>query len=87
MKIVFTLLGTALGFLIVWKSEWLYRTFGPVATADKYLGMEGGTRLMWKIIGLLVIFMSWLYLTGDIKFSPEEEITTPVGTEELTPKY
>lgn len=86
MRIVFTLLGTALGALIVWKSEWIYRTFGSVATAEKYLGFEGGTRLMWKLVGLLVIFMSWLYLTGDIKFTPDEEITTPVGTEELSPQ-
>lgn len=86
MHIVFGLLGTVLGVLIVWKSEWIYRTFGSVATAEKYLGFEGGTRLMWKLVGLLVIFMSWLYMTGDIKFAPDETITTPVGTEELTPK-
>ena len=86
MKIILGLLATAFGVLIVWKSEWIYRTFGPVAVADKYLGMEGGTRLMWKLVGLLVIFMSWLYMTGDIKFAPDEEITTPVGTEELSPQ-
>jgi hypothetical protein len=86
MHILFGLLGTTLGALIVWKSEWIYRTFGPVAAADKYLGFEGGTRLMWKLVGLVVIFMSWLYMTGDIKFSPDEVITTPVGTEELSPQ-
>lgn len=86
MHILLGLLGTALGVLIVWKSEWIYRTFGSVAAAEKYLGLDGGTRLMWKLVGLLVIFMSWLYMTGDIKFAPDEEITTPIGTEELSPQ-
>ncbi len=86
MHIVFGLLGTLFGILIVWKSEWIYRTFGPVKEAEKYLGLDGGTRLMWKLVGLLVIFMSWLYMTGDIKFSPDVVTTPAGGTQEVTPQ-
>lgn len=45
----------AVGFLIVWKSEWMLRAFGRVGWAEAHLGTEGGSRLFYKLIGILII--------------------------------
>ncbi len=46
-----------IGFMIVWKTEWLLSFFGRVNWAEKHLGYEGGSRLFYKLIGILVIFI------------------------------
>ena len=58
------LLGVGLGFLIIWKSEWLYQNFGTVAWAEEHLGTEGGSRLFYKLFGLIIIFISFLGVRG-----------------------
>ena len=84
MKIVIGILGTLFGAAMVWKSNWIYNSFGRIPFAEKYLGLEGGTRLFWKLVGLTVIFLSWLYMTGEFG-GGAEELFTPVGSEELSP--
>lgn len=64
MKYVLGIILIGLGFLIVWKSDWIMNNFGRIPWAEKHLGMDGGTRLLWKLIGLLVIIGSFLYMTG-----------------------
>lgn len=54
----------ALGVLIVAKSEWLYQNIGSMEWADKYLGLSGGSRLGYKLIGLLMIFIGILLITN-----------------------
>lgn len=56
----------ALGALIVVKSEAVYKVFGPISFFEKYLGAEGGSRLGWKLIGLIVFFIGLLMFTGMI---------------------
>ncbi|MCB9803024.1 hypothetical protein H6761_03355 [Candidatus Nomurabacteria bacterium] len=51
------------GFFVTWKSEWLLRNFGRIPFAEKYLGGEGGTRLMYKLIGILFIIIGLMYAT------------------------
>ncbi len=55
-----------IGFLIVAKSEWLLNNFGGIAFFDRHLHTEGGSRLGYKLIGLLIIFIGILILTGMI---------------------
>lgn len=64
MRFVFGLIGVVFGALIVMKSEWIYRNFGPVAWAEMHLGAEGGSRLFYKLIGIAIIFLSFLYISG-----------------------
>ncbi|MDP2684703.1 MAG: hypothetical protein Q8P20_06720 [bacterium] len=64
MKYVLGIILIGLGFLIVWKSDWIMNNFGRIPWAEEHLGMDGGTRLLWKLIGLLVIIGSFLYMTG-----------------------
>ncbi len=53
-----------IGVLMVIKSEGIYKTFGSIAFFEKYLGTEGGSRLGWKLIGMLVFFIGVLMFTG-----------------------
>ena len=57
-------LGLALGFVMVWKSNWLVANFGRLNWAEEHLGSDGGSRLGWKLIGLGVIVLSLLYMFG-----------------------
>ena len=44
-----------IGFMIVWKTETILNFFGRVEWAEAHLGHEGGSRLFYKLIGLLII--------------------------------
>jgi len=52
------------GFVIVWKSDWIMDNFGRIAWAEEKLGMEGGTRLFYKLIGIVVIIGAFMYMFG-----------------------
>lgn len=54
----------AAGTLLVIKSESLFKNFGRIAFFEKHLGTEGGSRLGYKLIGVLVIFFGLLLTTG-----------------------
>lgn len=60
------LVGIALGAAMVIRTEGLVSAFGRIEFFDRYLGAEGGTRLGYKLIGLLVIFISVLIATNMI---------------------
>lgn len=64
MKIIGGLILIAIGTLIVMKSEDLFRNFGRIAWFEKNLGTEGGSRLGYKLIGLIIIFFGLLMTTG-----------------------
>ena len=51
-----------IGFVIVWKTRKFIEAFGPIAWADAKLG-GGGTSLMYKTIGILLIFIGFMYAT------------------------
>ena len=67
MHIILGLIMMVVGFLIVIKSEWMLNNFGRIGFFDQHLGAEGGTRLGYKLIGILVIFLGFLVLTGMIR--------------------
>ncbi|MFA4941829.1 MAG: hypothetical protein WC582_04550 [Patescibacteria group bacterium] len=54
------------GTLIVIKSESLLNAFGRITFFEKYLGVEGGSRLGYKLIGILTIFIGILIMTNMI---------------------
>lgn len=69
MFIIFGLIIMAGGVLIVYKADRILYAFGPIAFFDKYLGTEGGSRLGYKLIGVLVIILGMLVFTnmmGDV---------------------
>lgn len=64
MRIIGGLLLIALGTLIVVKSEFLFINFGRIAWFEKHLGVEGGSRLGYKLIGIVIIFFGLLVTSG-----------------------
>lgn len=58
------LFGVAFGSLMVIKAEWFLRTFGRIAWAEKNLGTEGGSRLFYKLLGIVAIIISFMGFTG-----------------------
>jgi len=54
------------GSLMVFKADWLLNNFGRMACFEKYLGTEGGSRLGYKLIGVIAIFIGVLIMTNMI---------------------
>ncbi|MFH1226027.1 MAG: hypothetical protein V1684_01935 [bacterium] len=64
LRIIISLIGVAVGALMVIKNEWFLANLGKNAWAEQHLGVEGGSRLMYKLIGLAVILVSLLLMTN-----------------------
>jgi predicted small integral membrane protein len=62
MQYFIGILGTVAGFMLVWKTSAVLSFTGQIEFAEKYLGTEGGSRLFIKLVGLLIIFIAWLYM-------------------------
>jgi len=63
------LLGLAIlaaGVFIVIKTEAMLNSFGRIEFFERYLGTEGGSRLGYKLVGLVIIFIGFLIMTGMI---------------------
>ena len=68
MNFLIGLIIIVIGALIVIKSEALLSSFGRIAFFEKYLGTSGGSRLGYKLVGMLVVFIGILVavdLIGD----------------------
>jgi len=64
MNIVIGAIILAVGALIVIKSEAVLNMFGRIEFFERYLGTEGGSRLGYKLVGLLTIFIGFLIMTN-----------------------
>lgn len=49
---------------MVVKTEWFLENFGTIAWAEENIGSSGGSRLMYKLIGLIIIFIGFLLVTN-----------------------
>ena len=65
MRYLFSLIAIVFGFLIIWKSEWILEQFGRVDWAE--MNLSGGTRFFWKLVGLSIIFLAFLTMSGIIE--------------------
>lgn len=52
------------GVAFILKTQWFYENFGTIAWAEEKLGTSGGTRLFYKLIGLVLIFFGFLLITN-----------------------
>lgn len=64
MRVIGGLIIVALGTLAVLHSEWLLRNFGRISWFEKNLGTEGGTRLGYKLSGIVIIFLGLIMTFG-----------------------
>lgn len=53
-----------IGSLLILKTEWFLENFGSIGWAEANLGTSGGSRLMYKLIGLIGIFIGFLLITN-----------------------
>jgi len=60
LHIIFGLIGMAVGAAITIYSEKILSAFGAIPFFEKYLGTEGGSRLGYKLIGILTFFIFML---------------------------
>ncbi len=63
-QIVLGIIITGLSILMIMKTEWLINNFGRIAWFEDKLGSEGGTRLGYKLIGMLALFIGIVVMTG-----------------------
>ena len=64
MRYIVGIIIIGIGFLITWKSEWLVNNLGRIPWAEQHLGTEGGTRMFYKLLGILIIILSFLFMGG-----------------------
>lgn len=60
------MLGIVVGVAIVVKTEWIIQNFGTSAWAEEKMGTSGGSRLLYKLIGIGMIFIATLAMTGQL---------------------
>lgn len=54
----------AIGAVITIFANKIYESIGPMAWAEEHLGTEGGSRLMYKLIGIGLSVFGFLLATG-----------------------
>jgi len=64
MFILGLLIMTAGVFLVI-KTEWFMNNFGRIAWFEDKLGSEGGSRLGYKLVGIIIIFIGIVLLSGN----------------------
>jgi hypothetical protein len=52
-----------LGYFMVWKTTFFLNVLGPIAWADRNLGL-GGTRLLYKLLGIAIIMIGFMVVTN-----------------------
>ncbi|MDP2736667.1 MAG: hypothetical protein Q8O59_02670 [bacterium] len=66
MNILVGMIIFAIGTFIVIKSEAMLSAFGRIEFFERQFGTEGGSRLGYKLIGILAIFIGMLIMTDMI---------------------
>lgn len=66
MHLIIGLIIIAFGVWMVAKSDSFLSNFGSIEFFDRHLGTSGGSRLGYKLMGMLVIFIGILVFTNMI---------------------
>lgn len=64
MHIILGILIIAAGVFLVVKTEWFINNFGRIAWFEEKLGSEGGSRLGYKLMGILILTIGIIIMTG-----------------------
>ncbi len=63
-QVLIGLLLTVGGAFCVIKTEWLVNNFGRIAWFEEKLGTDGGSRLGYKLVGIVLLFVGVIVMTG-----------------------
>lgn len=61
---IVALLAILFGALIIIKTEWIVENFGSSGWAEEHMGTSGGTRMLYKLVGLAIIILALMGATG-----------------------
>ena len=67
LRIVLGLGIAGVGTWIVLKTEWILMNFGANRWAEEHLGSDGGSRIFYKIIGVILISIGFAIATNIIQ--------------------
>lgn len=63
-RVIAGLIIMAVGFSMVWKAEKYLSAFGRIPFAEEHLGLEGGSRLFYKLLGVALCFIGMFVATN-----------------------
>ena len=63
-QIILGMILTAAGALFVIKTEWFMDNFGRIAWFEEKLGSDGGSRLGYKLVGIILLIIGVIVTTG-----------------------
>ena len=66
LKILVFILALVLGLSFLIYTEPIVRTFGKTDWAERHFQTFGGTYLVWKIVGIIIIILGFLFLVGSL---------------------
>jgi len=69
MRIILGFIMIVVGTLLATKASWIVQNFGYSEFAETKMRTMGGTRLMWKLIGIFIIVSGFFVITnlyGDV---------------------
>jgi len=66
MQYVIGVILILIGVALILKTEWFLQNFGSIAWAEEKLGTSGGSRLLYKLAGIILIFFGFLAVTNMI---------------------
>lgn len=76
MNFIYSVIGVVAGFLLIRYSVAITDTFGRVSWAEEHLrGGLAGTYSLYRIVGVVLIVLSLLYMFGSLGF-----ITNPLSS-------
>ncbi|MBU0613203.1 hypothetical protein KKB10_04255 [Patescibacteria group bacterium] len=75
-RFIFGIIGIIIGSLMVIKTEWFLRFFGKIEWAEQHLGLDGGTSLFYKLLGIAAIILSFMLMTGMLESIFEKVFST-----------
>lgn len=64
MRYFVGIVATLIGVGMILKTEWLIENFGTSAWAEEKMGTSGGSRMLYKLIGLGLIFVGFMLITN-----------------------
>ncbi|MFH0853819.1 MAG: hypothetical protein V1853_05470 [bacterium] len=68
MKYVIGIITIIIGAFLVIKTDIVMSWFGRVGFAEKHFSTEGGSRLFYKLLGLVMIFLALIGMIGLLGF-------------------
>ena len=64
MNIIIGLIMLTIGAFLTIKTEWFLNNFGSIDWFEDKLGSSGGSRLGYKLIGFVFLFLGIIFITG-----------------------